>query len=285
MSDLNSLFGGFITDHLQTDQPMPESLNTIINLAVLRLLDSEIIIEDTFTPRMELKAPRVTQPLASFEQTFAIDELTEAVKKDGFGPHFHNIIGLFGSIMLQLTATEEQQASVDHWLDEDHFGHFLMTDGGGASLAGWNTVLDTSEDQWQLTVDKKWGIEAHKLGFVMVVARQPGKPFPLTFLLSPEKAQQLSSEKIGNGYLDNAIQLGNVKGTVQVSRDDMLRKGGLGSVNRFLTLVRPRFVKSLMNHLVWLADNDRLELDEQTSQNMFGRQHVLHAFGRPGVSP
>ncbi len=268
MSDLHSLFGGFITDHLHADIPMPAQLQQIIDLAVLRLLDSEIIIEDDFSARKPLIAPRVTQPLGSYEQTFAIDELTEAVKTDGFGAHFHNIIGLFGSIMLNLTASPEQQQAVDDWVEQGLFGHFLMTDGGGASLANWNSVLDSSEDQWRLTVDKKWGIEGHDLGFVMVVARQPGKPFPLTFLLTPEQSQQLSAEKIGSGYLDSAVQLGNVKGQVDVSRDDMLRQGGMGSVNRFLTLVRPRFVKSLMNHLVWLASNERLVMDDETRESI-----------------
>lgn len=268
MSDLQAMFGGFITDHLHADTPMPASLQQIINNAVVRLLDSEIIIEDTFTPRAELQAPRVTQPLESFEQTWAIDELTAAVKNDGFGKHFHDIIGLFGSIMLELTATDEQQAKVNQWLEQGLFGHFLMTDAGGPTLAHWHTVLDADGDNWQLTIDKKWGIEGHDLGFVMAVARQPGKPFPLTFLLSPEQCAELTATKCGNAYLDGAVQLGDVKGKVAVSRDDMLRKGGMGSVNRFLTLVRPRFVKSLMNHLLWLADNKRLSMDNTLSENI-----------------
>ena len=61
-----------------------------------------MIIEDTFVPMADLTSPRVEQPLESFEQTIVIDELTDAVKTTGFGEHFHQIIGLFGSIMLGL---------------------------------------------------------------------------------------------------------------------------------------------------------------------------------------
>ncbi len=266
MSDLHSLFGGFITDHLQANTPMPEYLQNVLNMAAVRLLDSEIIIEDNFSARSELKTAKVTQPLEKFEQTFVIDELTQAVKKEGFGPHFHQIIGLFGSIMLELTATTEQQEQVNNWLDKGYSGHFLMTDHGGASLANWQTQLDTQN--WQLSVNKKWGIEAHDLGFVMIVVSQPGKPFPLTLLLSPEQTAQLQQETVGTAYLDGALQLGNVKGKIAVTRTQLLKKGGLGSVNRFLTLVRPRFVKSLMNHLIWLASQDRLSLNPEITESI-----------------
>ncbi|SFC32027.1 hypothetical protein [Pseudoalteromonas denitrificans] len=268
MSDLKSIFGGFITDHLNADVPIPEHFKQITDNAVFSLLDSEILIEDNFSIRANLTEPKVKQPLESFAQTFVIDELTEQVKHTGFGAHFHQIIGLFGSIMLELTANETQLAQVNAWLEQGYFGHFLMTDSGGPSLNQWQTSLDTSADNWQLNIDKKWGIEAHNLGFIILVVRQPGKPFPLTFLIPPEQAKSLHQEKIGASYLDNLLQLGNAKGEIIVNRDQLLKKGGLGSVNRFLTLVRPRFVKSLMNHLLWLAANNRLTLDPKLNENI-----------------
>ena len=139
-----------------------------------------------------------------------------------------------------------------------------MTDGGGPVLAGWNSVFALGEDGQNatLSVDKKWGIEAQNLGFSMIVCQQRGKPFPLTVLLSPEKSAALEQSNCGGAYLDGKLQLGNAKGEVEVSKADLLSKGGLGSVNRFLTLVRPRFVKCLMHHLLWLESNDRLTLDE-----------------------
>ncbi len=268
MSDLKSIFGGFITDHLNADVEIPPHFSQLIESAALRLLDSEILIEDNFSARASLTEPKVKQPLETFDQTFVIDQLTEQVKTTGFGANFHQIIGLFGSIMLDLTATQAQQQQVNAWLEQGYFGHFLMTDAGGPSLNVWQTSLDTSHQNWQLTIDKKWGIEAHNLGFIMVVVRQPGKPFPLTFLIPPQQAKVLQQQKIGTPYLDNALQLGNVKGQLEVNQEQLLKKGGLGSVNRFLTLVRPRFVKALMNHLLWLATNKRLILDDKINESI-----------------
>lgn len=271
MNDLSQLFGGFITAPLSQYQALPAGLEQIINQASLSLLDSEILIEDDFSQRLPIGEAKVKQPLPSFEQTFVIDELTQAIKETGFGPHFHNIIGLFGSIMLNLTATDTQQAQVDAWLEKDIFGHFLMTDAGGPSLANWSTELSVNPDDTgmhDLKVHKKWGIEAHDLGFVMLVVKQPGKPYPITLMLTPEQAGSLKQEKVGSAYLDGALQLGNVMGDVKVSPDQILKKGGMASVNRFLTLVRPRFVKALMYHLFWLQKQDRIEIDAQTANNI-----------------
>jgi len=274
MSDLKAIFSSFITDHLNGHQALPIKFEKIIANAVFNLLDSEILIEDNFSAKPALIEPKVSQALPSFEQTYVIDQLTDQVKLTGFGPHFHQIIGLFGSIMLQMTASQAQQQQVNDWLEQGHFGHFLMTDSGGPSLNNWQTSLNTTQDQWQLTIDKKWGIEAHQLGFLMLVVRQQGKPFPLTFLVDPEQAKTLNQTKVGASYLDNAVQLGNVKGNLNISATQQLKLGGLSSVNRFLTLVRPRFVKALMNHLLWLADNKRLTLDSQLSENIKYLQDV-----------
>lgn len=268
MSDLKSIFSRFITDHLNTHQAVPKVFNDIIDSAVFGLLDSEILIEDNFSQKPALVPPKVGQPLPTFEQTYVIDQLTEQVKDVGFGEHFHDIIGLFGSIMLQMTATPQQQQQVNDWLEQGHFGHFLMTDAGGSSLNHWETSLDNSPSQWQITINKKWGIEAHQLGFLMLVVKQPGKPFPLTFLIPPEQSQHLSQEKVGASYLDDKLQLGNVKGVISIDASQQLKLGGLSSVNRFLTLVRPRFVKALMNHLLWLASQNRLTMDDELNNNI-----------------
>ncbi|MGB0942639.1 MAG: hypothetical protein ACPGUE_09570 [Marinomonas sp.] len=271
MNDLSQLFGGFITEPLAGYKALPESLDCMINQACLSLLDSEILIEDDFSQRLPLSVAKVKQPLPKFEQTFVIDELTKAIKETGFGPHFHQIIGLFGSIMLNLTATEAQQAQVDAWLEKDIFGHFLMTDAGGPSLANWSTELSVSPDETgmhHLKVNKKWGIEAHDLGFVMLVVKQSGKPYPITLMLTPEQSKELKQDKVGSAYLDGALQLGNVVGEVKVSPDQILKKGGMASVNRFLTLVRPRFVKALMHHLLWLDKENRLDMDAELKTNI-----------------
>jgi hypothetical protein len=260
---VQNIFGRCITSFLELSGEVPPAIETLVNDAVVRLMDSDMIIEDTFAPMAELQAPRVAQPLETFSQTEFIDELTDKVRTDGFGPHFHQIIGLFGSIMLGLCATDKQRELVDQWLEEGHFGHFMMTDAGGPTLSQWQTALTPADDnELKLTVNKKWVIEGQKLGFSMVVCQQKGRPFPMTVLLSPEKSAELQSTACGGSFLDGKLQLGDVTGEATVTKAEFLSKGGLGSVNRFLTLVRPRFVKSLMHHLLWLHDNNRVELDE-----------------------
>lgn len=271
MSDLSQLFGGFICEPLKAFNTLPSSLEAMINRSSLALLDSETLIEDDFSQRLPFTQAKVKQPLPKFEQTFVIDELTLRVRETGFGPQFHQIIGLFGSIMLNMTASDAQQDAVNAWLEQDIFGHFLMTDAGGPSLANWSTELSARPDDaglYSLVVNKKWGIEAHNLGFVMLVVKQAGKPYPLTLMLTPEQSQLLQQNKVGNSYLDGSLQLGNVSGEIKVSADQLLKKGGMASVNRFLTLVRPRFVKALMYHLLWLADNDKLIMDDELADNI-----------------
>lgn len=258
-----SIFGRCITSFLEMSADVTPAIENLVGDAVVRLMDSDMIIEDTFVPMAELKAPRVAQPLETFSQTHFIDELTDKVRDDGFGPHFHQIIGLFGSIMLGLCATDKQREQVDKWLEQGHFGHFMMTDAGGPTLSQWQTKLTPAQgDEITLAVNKKWVIEGQNLGFSMVVCQQPARPFPMTVLLSPEKSAELQATKCGGSFLDGKLQLGDVKGETTVTKAEFLSKGGLGSVNRFLTLVRPRFVKSLMHHLLWLHDNHRVTLDE-----------------------
>ncbi|NQY35820.1 MAG: hypothetical protein HRT37_12785 [Alteromonadaceae bacterium] len=263
MTQVHNIFGRCITSFLALSSEVPSPVERLVNDAVIRLMDSDMIIEDTFAPMAQLQEPRVAQPLESFEQTVFIDQLTDKIKDEGFGPHFHQIIGLFGSIMLGLCATDEQRQLVDEWLEQGHFGNFMMTDGGGSTLAQWKSTLTPAEDgQLSLNVDKKWVIEGQNVGFAMVVCQQKGRPFPMTVLLSPEKSEALQQKACGGSFLDGKLQLGDVKGEVQVNKAEFLSKGGLGSVNRFLTLVRPRFVKSLMHHLLWLQDQNRLTLDD-----------------------
>ena len=263
---VHNIFGRCITSFLAQSGEVPPVVESLVNNAVIRLMDSDMIIEDTFAPLAELQEPRVAQPLESFAQTVFIDELTDKIKSDGFGPYFHQIIGLFGSIMLGLCATDEQQQRVNEWLEQGHFGNFMMTDGGGPTLAQWKTSLtpltQEKDGQLALNVDKKWVIEGQNVGFAMVVCQQKGRPFPMTVLLSPQKSAAFQQEACGGSFLDGKLQLGDVKGEVLVSKDEFLSKGGLGSVNRFLTLVRPRFVKSLMFHLLWLQAQNRLLLDD-----------------------
>ena len=266
--NIDSIVGGFITQQLSDILPMPSSLATLLSTSSLRLFDASMIIEDSLKPLAPAKEARVKQPLEQFDQTFVIDAIIDQVKDEGLAPHFHNMIGLFGSIMMSLTATPSQLKQVEDWVDKGIFGHFLMTDKGGPSLANWRTQVSEQEGKWLLAVDKIHGIEAQNLGFAMVVARQAGKPFPVTIMLPPEVCSQLNQRAVGESFVDGALQLGNCSGRVEVDPSMMLSGGGLGSVNRFLTMVRPRFVKSLMHFLLWLKNNKELTLDLADFENI-----------------
>lgn len=263
MTHVNSIFSRCIISYLEMSEEVPDCIEKMIAKSVTSLLDSEIIIEDSFNDMEALKPPQVELPLESFEQTQFIDQLTEQIKTQGFGQDFHQIIGLFGSIMIGLCASDEQQKLVEQWVDDGYFGHFMMTDAGGSALSSWNSILTAQqENQFKLSVDKKWVIEGHNLGFCMIVCQQKGRPYPTTVLLSPEQAKDLDAQTCGLPFLDGKLQLGDVKGELEVSKSSFLFKGGLGSVNRFLTLVRPRFVKALMHHLLWLQSNDRIHFSQ-----------------------
>jgi hypothetical protein len=262
MNSVNSIFSRCITLYLSDCGSIPSCLETLIAKSVTSLIDSEMIIEDNFKSMAELKSTRVALPLESFEQTLFIDQLIEQIKRQGFGENFHQIIGLFGSIMMGLCASEQQIESVESWLKQGHFGHFMMTDNGGPTLSNWHSIISpgASDGELKVQLNKKWVIEGHKLGFAMVVCQQQGRPFPTTVLLSPQKTKKLVASTCGASFLDGKLQLGNIIGEAIINKSDLLTKGGLGGVNRFLTLVRPRFVKALMHHLIWLHGNNRLEL-------------------------
>ena len=263
-----NIMGDFITQPLNTVAPLPNSFANVLQLACLRLSEAQMLIEDPLTPLAPPRPSNVQQPLEQFEQTWVLDEIIEAIKSEGLAPHFHNMIGLFGSIMMSLSATPEQLKQVENWVEQGLFGHFLMTDKGGPSLANWRTQLYQKDDELRLKVDKIHGIEAHNLGFAMVVTAQAGKPFPMTVMLPPELCQQLNQRAVGTPYLDRSMQLGNCSGDVAIDSSMLLSGGGLGSVNRFLTLVRPRFVKSLMHHLLYLQRQGKVSLESQDQHHI-----------------
>ena len=263
-----SIMGGFITQPLTAVSPLPDSFSQLLERSALRLTEAQMLIEDPLQPLAPPRASNVQQPLEQFEQTWILDDTINRIKNDGLAPHFHNMIGLFGSIMMSLSATPQQLKQVQDWVDNGIFGHFLMTDKGGPSLANWRTQLYERDGELRLKVDKIHGIEAHNLGFAMVVTAQAGKPFPMTVMLPPELCQQLNQRAVGDSYLSGSLQLGNCSGDVAIQQEMLLTGGGLGSVNRFLTLVRPRFVKALMHHLLYLHGQQQLQLDSQDQHHI-----------------
>ena len=110
--ELQSIVGSFVINQLSSVSPVPASLQGLLEEACVRLFDASMIIEDPLTEPAPLREPSVKQPLEQFEQTFVIDQIIDKVRDEGLAHHFHEMIGLFGSIMMSLTATEDQLAQV-----------------------------------------------------------------------------------------------------------------------------------------------------------------------------
>lgn len=236
-------------------------LTTLLETAAIRLIDARMIVEDALIAPPEAPAARdpFARPMPALPETAAIDALLARVATDGLSTHFLPMVGLFGSILLTFLGDDEQRARVRGWTGTGLFGAFLMTDAGGPGLADWRSELTVDGDRRALKVDKIHAIAADRPGFALIAVRSgKGGMVPQMFLVSPEACEGLRRTKAGAPWLDGALQLGNVTGEALVGPNDLLKQGGLAGVNRFLTLVRPRFVRSLMAHLSWLEAQGRL---------------------------
>lgn len=263
-------YGACIARNLTQYAAMPAATRQCLDASVLQHLDSRMLIEDPLTPLLPLQAA-TPFPLPAMVSLPALDEYIEAVTREGFGRHFLNIIGRFGHIMLTLAGTEQQNEQVAQWTAQGKRGAFLMTDAGGPSLHQWRShVIDDAAQGPRITLDKEWGIGALECEFAIVVLARPGQMTPQAWLLPPEACTRLNRQPIGAAYLDGNVQLGNCQGAMPCYPDWALRRGGLMAVKQFLTFVRPRFVRALMNHLLWLEARGRLQLDEQ--------QHEMRAY-------
>lgn len=237
-----------------------KALGGIVRRGAVRTLEARMIIEGGYQkqPIERQLPPLIERPLGEFPQTPAIEHKLELIRKEGFQDHFHELIGLFGAIMMTLSGSKEQQAWVQDWVASGLLGTFLMTDAGGPSLAAWKSEVVTDADGAKTLVVDKWhGIAADKLGFGLITARQGSSPIPVIFLVSPEKCAKLEQTPAGESWLSGRLMLGNVKGSVPIEKKEQMVGGGLTGVNKFLTLCRPRFVRGLMAHVAWLVDQQR----------------------------
>ncbi|MFE8073097.1 hypothetical protein QQM79_18705 [Marinobacteraceae bacterium S3BR75-40.1] len=251
-------FGQLVLDQLASHCAPPRTVERLVAQSCLRLLDSAIIIEDDFSPFSSPVQSGAAGEQSPLPQTDAIESVLENIGREGFAPHFHHLVNQFGSILVSLSANDSQLEKLGQWASKGASGCFLMTDRGGPSLQNWHTRVEKKDGEDHLSIDKVWGIEAHRDNFLFVAARKGNAFFPSLYLIDPDRARTLKRTKIGGPFLDGHLQLGNVSGSVPVAAEDQLTKGGLAGVTRLLTTIRPRFVRGIMQHLTWLEDQERL---------------------------
>ncbi len=212
------------------------------------------------------REPPVAPPAGGASTELRHDATSQAeaalskIAEEGLADNFKPFMRSFGRIMFSLFFTPQQAERAAKCQEEGFHFSFLMSDAGGPTLSGWRSVARSEEDGVRLTVDKVWGIEAHREGVAVVASRVPGVFFPAAYLVWPEQYRTLKRIAYGEPFLEGRLQLGNVKGEVRVSRDDRLKIGGPTVFNKYLTIVRPFFVRALMAHVSWLSRTGRLVL-------------------------
>ncbi|MBF0442904.1 MAG: hypothetical protein HQK54_13440 [Oligoflexales bacterium] len=245
-----------------------DPLAELIENSVVRHLDVKMIVEENLSYRPVTESPHVLCEFDEFPQSREIENFIRQTEACGYVNNIVPMLDLFGSIMLALCASREQIALVEKWVSQGHIGVYLMTDGGGPNLVNWNSEVTAEGEKRRITVDKIHAISAHKLGFGIIVVKKRGSYIPSIFLMPPEDCINLSRRTAGEPFLDGSLQLGDVKGEVVVDQSMQLRSGGALGVNRFLTFVRPRFVRSLMAQTRWLTGQGRVHLDQKQRQMM-----------------
>ncbi|NIF70268.1 polyketide synthase [Burkholderia sp. Ap-962] len=191
------------------------------------------------------------------------EQLLLQIADEGLHGHFKPFMRAFIRIMFGLFFTEDQNRRACECIDAGHNFAFLMSDGGGPSLAGWKTLARSDEQGIGLHVDKVWGIEAHRDCMAVIAARLPGVMFPAAYLVWPDEYRKLRRDTFGAPFLAGNLQLANVAGEVRVGAGDRLRIGGPTVFNKYLTVVRPYFVRALMAHVAWLEKTGRLALSPE----------------------
>lgn len=258
-----SAYADLVLNYLDRHVQAGQAFRDLIVKAAMRQLDSALLIEDSFAP-FRLPPQAASQiAIPDLPVVHAIEAVIDEVREEGLGPHLARLTGLFGSIMLSLSGSKDQINAVSNWVGTGASGAFFMTDLGGPSLQQWKTILQPEEDgALRLRVAKTWAIGAVDCGFAIVIATRSGAMAPTALLIEPEACAQLKRRPIGLPFLDGQLQLGDALGEIRIRPDAALARGGLIAVKQFLTVVRPRFVRSLMAHLDWLAAHGRLKMND-----------------------
>ena len=239
---------------------LPPQLTQIIANASVRLLDSDMLISQT--PHHYERCEEIARPsVALAHQEHAMSEsILELIRKEGLVPHFKPFMRTFARILFSLFLTPDQYERACSCIDNGNNLRFLMSDGGGPALDNWRSIVQPDGDSFKLHIDKVWGMYANLDGMAIVAARTLGAFFPSAYLVWPQQYASLKRTACGDSFLDGVVQLGNVKGTIQVDQSDRLKVGGPAVLNKYLTTVRPFLVRALMAHVQWLAAQNRIEL-------------------------
>jgi len=243
---------------------VPDYLKSLIHAGVVATVDTQMIVDDDDFHAIELGKPlleNLKTPFTSIEESIEIT--LSAISAAGLAKNnFHSLIRGFGSLLFGMIASAAQQQEVASWHESGlaNFGGFLMADGGGSSIHQWSTVFAQNGETLELDVDKIWIIEGHRLDYGSIASASSQKLFPTSILVPPEQFGQLKKTKVGEPFLDGSLQLGNISGKVVVPKSNILSGGGLASTAVFLSKVRPRFVRALMAHTLWLSASGRILL-------------------------
>lgn len=258
-ADLPTLAAQPARERLAAFGAPPAALDALLRAGATRLLDSDMIIAQPRAHAAARAAERATTPLR-YEQSAQTEAVLEQIAHEGLAPHFKPFMRGFSHVMSALFLTPEQDAKVQAYRAAGHHLRFLMSDGGGPALAAWRSTVRVEHGRTRLAIDKVWGIEAHRESIGLVAVRAPGAFMPAAYLVWPEQYRTLERAACGEPFLEGGLQLGNVRGEIETTPEDRLRIGGPNVFNKYLTIVRPYFVRALMAHVGWLAREGRLAL-------------------------
>jgi hypothetical protein len=269
------IFYPLIAERFNASAHPPNSLTRLIHCALLRLIDSRIIIEDNFLPISDKKSLYSEKALQSFNHIKPFAEITTAIIEEGFGRHFQDFVAQVSDILVSICASKAQQDVIQQWASYGYKGIFLMTDAGGPVLNSWlSEAHDSHDGRIRLKIRKIWAINGHHFDYAIVNVKYKNTMAPIPFLIPPEQALKLQKMPIGAKFLNGNVQLGNVDGEAIIYKSDQMTAGGIIGIKILLSLARPRFILCVLSHLLWLSKQNRLTINDKTQEIVYYLQAI-----------
>lgn len=261
---------------------VPDYLKSIVRAGVIATIDTQMIIdEDDFHAVEPGKAIPESAQTPFGEIELRIERTQDLISEEGFSNHnLHTLARDFSGLLFKMFASDAQRAEIASWHDQGvaKYGGFLMSDRGGSSIQQWNSIYIQDGETLELEVDKIWIIEGQQLDYGSVSAASTQKLYPTSILVPPGEFSKLEKTTVGRPFLDGTLQLGNLRGKVTVPKSYMLTSGGLAATSLFLSKVRPRFVRALMAHVLWLARQERIRPSTQQIESARAIEAIARAF-------